>query len=187
MEAAAAVFLVLVLGGVMFGIDQQRKDSERRAMARKGATLSPTPLPPASTPSPTPTPTPSPTPTPTPTPTPGPGDDLFPISEDAWEDYCWWTMESPADVYLELHRRYLATWPSEWQGDEDHRVYVDPPDLADVDATGVWEDGELYIEIRITPKRRGWGTLMATEGTPGAKAVKGETPWRAECMKLEVL
>jgi hypothetical protein len=96
-------------------------------------------------------------------------------------------MESPADVYMEIGQAYYTTWPSEWQGTEDLVVYVDPPELAEVKAQGVWEDGELYIEVILIPRQRGWGTLMATEGTPGPGAVKGETPWRADCMKIEVL
>lgn len=187
MEAAATVLMILVLGGFLFGIEQQRQSSQRRTLARK----TPSPALPGPAPAPTPGlepgPTPAPMPAPTPTPAPPPEPKLFEIPEDTWKDYCWWTMDSPADVNLELHRRYITTWPSEWQGAEDHRVYVDPPDLADVEATGVWENGELYLEIEITPKRRGWGTLMATEGTPGPGAVKGETPWRAECMMLEVI
>lgn len=194
MEPIGAILMMFVLGGVAFGLDHQRRKSLEQQRAR-AATPAPGPAPLPSPPGPAPTPSPIPEPSPQP-PGPGPGPSPIPepspeeeyiqISEDTWRDLCWWTMDSPADANMDLGKQYFTTWDSEWQGSEEHRVTMDPPDLADVIAQSVWEDGELYIEVILIPKRRGWGTLMSTEGTPGAGAVSGKTPWRAECMKVEV-
>jgi len=96
-------------------------------------------------------------------------------------------MTSKADAYLEIGTTYYATWPLEWNGDEEYLVVMDPEGLADVVIEEFEEDGELYLDLTLIPKKIGWGTLMATEGTPGAGAVYGKTPWRSQCMKIEVI
>lgn len=176
---------VLVLAASFGGLAAAVVNSHRRTVARKAAYATPAPVPMPPEPGPDPGPGPGPTP-----PTPGPGPDPeseFDELESDWKDQCWWDMKSPADAYMDLQRKYVTYWPADWSGEEPLKVWVDPPDLADVEPTAFWEGDQIIVEVVLRPKRRGWGTLMATEGQSGYEAVKGEVPWRAQCIKIEVV
>jgi hypothetical protein len=166
------------IGGALVGVDRLRKQSAARIKARVTAAPAPTPLPPP--------PEPGPGPTPMPEPTPDEGEELVEIDAD-WQEECWWGMKTPADAYLDAGVVYVKDWPADWAGEEELRVWCEPPDLATVEPTAFWQGDEIVVEVIVRPKRRGWGTLMATEGTPGVEATKGEVPWRAQCMKIEVV
>ena len=186
MEPLGALLLVLTVGGFLVALDVQRKrnleDARRRARAKSSTPVPRPPVPGNGTPAPG-----------TgggqggPEPEPYPDDDREEIPGDRWQEICWWTMESKADAYLEIGTTYTTIWPLAWRGDEDHLVYMDPGELADVEVEAFLEDGEMFLDVTITPKSNGWGTLVATEGTPGVGAVSGETPWRSQCMKIEVV
>lgn len=190
---AFGLFLVAATVALLIARNVQQKANERSGGAPSPSpSPTPTPLPkpkpkpPAPSPYPSP-PKPKPGPGPSPKPTPKPPGPTYVEIQADWQDLCWWTMDSPPEAYLELNKQYRTEWFLEWSGDEPVRVYMEPLDLATVEVVPFVDGDEVLVNVYVTPKRRGWGTLMALEGVSGAGAVKGETPWHAQCMKIEVV
>jgi hypothetical protein len=186
-EPLSLIVISVLLGGTLVALERGHQLSLERKRARA---IAPSPVPgpgpgPGPGPLPGPEPTPEPTPVPEPSPKPPSPEQHIVIPQNAWKDQCWWD-DSPADVYLDPDESYIVTWPVAWAGDEPVEYYLEPADLADTQASAYWVGDNVFVDIVIRPKRKGWATLMVMEGESGAQAVKGEVPWRAQCLKLEV-
>lgn len=186
----SALLLVGLVGGVFVAVNLERQKAKERARARTTVIPPSPPIPPSPTPDdvypPPPTPGPKPGPRPVPPMPPEDEEEPFVAIDAPWKDLCWWTPQTVPDAELDLGEEYVVRWRLDYGGQEPIAAHLEPSDLADVETYAYAEGPHVWVDVVIRPRKPGFGTLMVTEGEPGLTAVKGETPWRAQCMFVEI-